>query len=120
MLKFSFLDVDWQLGDGTGGPDSFEMRQGNFPSKEACVEQCLTAVVNGVKANGVTVDTATETSCYCEFGETKRQNNKNFINTLIRPGMLSLRTLCVFHKLAKLLCFLDAVEIIFLLVTSRR
>ena len=64
------------------------MRIGVFANKEICYAKCSVSRKNGKLANGATVDSRTKKICYCEYGMTGRNNNRQWITTFIRrPGM---------------------------------
>ena len=74
--------TSWKTGDGTGGS---EEHIGKVSNAAECAVKCYSRRKNGKLANGATVDTATQTSCYCEYGQTGRNSAKNWRNTFIRP-----------------------------------
>lgn len=79
MIEFL---VSWGTGDGTGGP---EENIGKVINAAECVVKCCSRRKNGKLANGATVDAATQTTCYCEYGQTGRSSATTFRNTFIRP-----------------------------------
>ena len=83
MTKFGVTKYPehWATGDGKGGS---EQRIGTVENKEECYRKCLTRKRYGQLANGATVDAATGRICYCEYGQTRRNANRNWINTYIR------------------------------------
>ena len=82
------LPAHWKRGDGTGGS---EVRIGVFANKEVCYAMCSIQRKNGKLANGATVDSRTQKICYCEYGMTGRNSNRQWMTTFIRGrGMLVL------------------------------
>ena len=74
------FNVHWAYGDGSGGP---EENIGKVSGPAQCVERCMNRRKNGKVANGVTVDAATQKSCYCEYGQTGRTSSRSWKNTYI-------------------------------------
>ena len=79
----SVLPAKWARGDGSGGP---EEKIGVFASKDVCYAMCSKREKNGLLANGATVDSKTEKTCYCEYGQNGRQTDGHWINTFIERG----------------------------------
>ena len=79
---YSAYPVSWSYGDGTGGS---EENIGKVTNAAECVTKCFSRKRNGKLANGATVDAATGKTCYCEYGQTGRNNAKSWKNTFIRP-----------------------------------
>ena len=82
----SFLDapLKWQLGDGEGGSEDYI---GKVSTAKECVTRCYNKTKDGKYANGVTVDVVPIKKCYCEYGQTGKNNNSMWMNTFIRSGM---------------------------------
>ena len=74
--------VNWTIGDGTGGS---EEGIGKVTSKYECIAKCFSRKKDGRLANGATIDTATHSRCYCEYGQTGRKSATKWQNTFIRP-----------------------------------
>ena len=68
---------EWKQGDGSGGSETYIGKVSN-PSE--CAEKCTNHSKNGKKPNGVTVDSSTGTSCYCEYGQSGRNGNAAWKN----------------------------------------
>ena len=79
LLEFP---VNWARGDGQGGS---EEHIGTVTNAAECVVKCYSRKRNGKFANGATIDSATQKSCYCEYGQTGRNSASNWKNTFIRP-----------------------------------
>ena len=75
--------AQWKVGDGIGGS---EERIGSFANKEICYQKCLNRRKNGKLANGVTVDSKTQKSCFCEYGMKGRNRNGGWVSTFINRG----------------------------------
>ena len=54
-------------------------------NRNECFIKCSHRRRNGKLANGATVDAATGKLCYCEYGQTGRNNARRWKNTFIRP-----------------------------------
>lgn len=67
----------WTFGDGTGGSESHVV----VADRDACVTTCLN---NYPAANGATVNFNSQTSCFCETGQTGTSGSTNYINKYIR------------------------------------
>ena len=81
------MPARWLFGDGSGGS---EERIGVFANKEICYAKCSVRKKNGKLANGVTVDSRTEKTCFCEYGQKRRRGSLFFKNTYIIRGKIFL------------------------------
>lgn len=73
--------AQWARGDGTGGS---EEKIGIFANKEECYAKCSVRRKGGKLANGVTVDSKTGKTCYCEYGMKGRTSAQVWTSTFIK------------------------------------
>ena len=88
VLMFLGSNIKWVTGDGTGGS---EVNIGKVTNAAECVAKCSSKKKNGKLANGATVDAATKTKCYCEFGQSGRNSAASWRNTFIRTNDIYFR-----------------------------